>query len=120
MSQPGNFTWKKPKIPRGKHYNKTAAKTTVSLYFSKKIVERARKHGLNLSRITEQALNSISDYLETQKATESSKFSSEGSFLRGSSVPRWPSPVGHRLGKAVVAGSNPARGFFLDQCLRLF
>ena len=25
-------------------------------------------------------------------------------------MPRWPSLVGHRLGKAVVAGSNPARG----------
>ena len=29
-------------------------------------------------------------------------------------MPRWPSLVGHRLGKAVVAGSNPARGFCLN------
>ena len=25
-------------------------------------------------------------------------------------MPRWPSRLGHRLGKAEVAGSNPARG----------
>ena len=106
-----NSTWKNSAIPRGKYHNKTAIKTTVSLYLSKKIVEKARKHGLNLSRVTEQALNSILDYLETQNRTESSKFLAEASFLKEGSVPRWPSLVGHRLGKAVVAGSNPARGF---------
>ena len=32
-------------------------------------------------------------------------------------VPRWPSLVGHRLGKAVVAGSNPARGSYAELSL---
>lgn len=59
-------TWKKREVPRGKRHNKTTTKTTVSLYLSKKVVEKARKHRLNISRITEQALNSILDYLETQ------------------------------------------------------
>jgi len=58
-------TWKRAKFPRGKNHNKTATKTTVSLYLSKKLVEKARNYRLNLSRITEQALSSILDYLET-------------------------------------------------------
>ena len=70
------------KIPRGKHHNKT----TVSLYLSKNLVKKARIHKLNLSRITEQALTSILDYLETQKDKTSSTFLSEGSFLKESSV----------------------------------
>jgi len=52
--------------PRGKHHNKTATKTTTSLYLSKNIVKKAKKHGLNLSRITEQALTSVLDLIETQ------------------------------------------------------
>ena len=75
-----NSTWKKDKAPRGKHHNKTATKTTVSLYLSKKLVEKARNHRLNLSRITEQALSSILDYLETQNTEKSSDFLSKGSF----------------------------------------
>ena len=58
-------TWKNCNIPRGKPHNKTATKTTVSLYLSKKAVEKARKHKLNISRITEQALTSVINYLET-------------------------------------------------------
>jgi hypothetical protein len=79
------------------HYEGEAARAT-------------REHGLNISRITEQALTSILDYLDTQNTTESSKFLAEASFLKEGSAPRWPSLVGHRLGKAAVAGSNPARG----------
>ena len=60
-------------VPRGKSHRETHDKTTVGLYLSKSLVEKARKHGLNLSRITEQALNSILDYLETQNKNESSK-----------------------------------------------
>ena len=73
-------TWKKGKVPRGKHHNKTATKTTVSLYLSKNLVEKARKHKLNLSRITERTLNSILDYLETQNNETSSEFLGEASF----------------------------------------
>ena len=51
-----NSTWKTTKVPRGKHHNKTATKTTVSLYLNRKLVERAINRRLNLSRVTEQAL----------------------------------------------------------------
>jgi post-segregation antitoxin (ccd killing protein) len=98
--------------PRGKSHRQTEAKTTVGLYLPKTLVEKAKKNKLNLSRILEEALNSILNYMEAQNnrtsQTESSKFLGEASFLKEGS-PRWPSLVGHRLGKAVVAGSNPAR-----------
>ena len=58
-------TWKK-KVPRGKHHNETATKKTVSLYLSKKLVERARNHNLNLSKVMENALNNVLGYSETQ------------------------------------------------------
>ena len=70
-------TWKKHKVPRGKHHNQTRTKTTVSLYLNRKLVERARKRSLNLSRVTEQALSSILDYLEPQNSQESSFMSNQ-------------------------------------------
>ena len=88
MSEHQDSTWKKGEVPRGKHHNKTATKTTVSLYLSRNLVKKARKHKLNLSKITEQALTSILDYLETQNnekiTTESSNFLSRGSFQKES------------------------------------
>ena len=74
-------TWKKSLVPRGKCHNKTESKTTVSLYLDKTLVEKARNHRLNLSKITEQALSSILDYLETQN-TESSQFLGKTSFAK--------------------------------------
>ena len=76
----------KGEVPRGKYHNKTATKTTVSLYLSKKVVEKARFHKLNLSRISEQALLSILDYLETPNNEKSSRFLSTGSFPKESVV----------------------------------
>ena len=73
-------TWKRSEVPRGKYHNKTAKNTTVSLYLSKKTVERARFNNLNLSRITEQALISILDYLEPQNNKISSDFLGKPSF----------------------------------------
>ena len=85
-------TWKSQKTPRGNHHNKTETKTTVSLYLDKCLVEMARLKGLNLSRVTEQALSSILDYLEAQNIQASSNsFSlSPGSLFakRESGVPR--------------------------------
>ena len=75
-------TWKHDKVPRGKYHNKTEEKTTVSLYLNRKLVEKARNHRLNLSRITEQALSSILDYLETQKSDKSSYYSIQNSNPR--------------------------------------
>ena len=87
-----NSTWKKPIIPRGKYHNKTETKTTVSLYLSKNLVERAKNHKLNLSKITEQALSSILDYMEAQNIettqNQSSNFLHESSFPKEVSVPR--------------------------------
>jgi hypothetical protein len=73
-------------VPRGKCHSKTESKTTVSLYLNKNLVERARKRGLNLSRIMENALSSIIDYLETQKQQTSSDFLNGLSFSKESLV----------------------------------
>jgi hypothetical protein len=55
----------------------------------KKTVERARFHKMNLSRISEQALISILDYLEPQNTKQSSNVLSTGSFPKESvMVPR--------------------------------
>jgi hypothetical protein len=75
-----NSTWKKPRVPRGTYHNQTQTKTTVSLYLSKKLVEETRNHRLNLSRITEQALSSILDYIESQNQNKSSVFLGKASF----------------------------------------
>ena len=81
-------TWKKGIIPPGKYHNKTASKTTVSLYLNKNLVKNARKHRLNLSRIAEQALGSILDYLAQQNTNESSiNFLGEASFPKEGSGP---------------------------------
>ena len=82
-------TWKKANVPRGKHHNKTDFKTTVSIYLTNKTVERARFHNLNLSRISEQALISILDYLEPQNNKQNSNFPDNPSFPKeGLMVPR--------------------------------
>jgi len=57
-------------------------KKTVGITLPINTVERARKHKLNISRITEQALLSILDYLETQNTQTSSNFLGEASFLK--------------------------------------
>jgi post-segregation antitoxin (ccd killing protein) len=75
--------WKNSLVPRGKqnkNHNKTASKTTVSLYLNKILVKKARIHRLNLSKITEQALNSILDYLETRNLERSSEVLNPCSF----------------------------------------
>jgi hypothetical protein len=72
-----NSTWK-TRVPRGKHHNETATKKTVSLYLTKNVVERAKNHNINLSRVTENALNSILNQLEPQNNSFSL---SEGSLF---------------------------------------
>ena len=74
------------KIPRGKHHNKIAAKTTVSLYLNRNRVEKARNHNLNLSRVTENSLNNILSYIMSQNRQKSiflgEAFGKEGSLVR--------------------------------------
>ncbi len=64
----------------------------MSLYLSKILVEKAKNHNLNLSRVTEQALSSILDYMEFQNIHSSQKtssaFLSSGSFLKEREMPR--------------------------------
>ena len=97
-------------IPRGKHHNKSKTKTTVSLYLSKKLVEKAKKQGLNLSQIMENTLKSILDYLEcSNKPTNLNSTSFNGGM---GELPPWAgsSAWNERLTcNQEVAGSNPAR-----------
>ena len=55
-----------PVCPRGKSHSTSKEKTTVGVYLNRNLVERAINRHLNLSRVTEQALSSILDYLEPQ------------------------------------------------------
>ena len=64
-------------------------KKTVGITLPGNLIEKAREHRLNISRITEQALSSILDYLETQNPQTNSDFLSTGSFQKESvMVPR--------------------------------
>jgi hypothetical protein len=88
---------------------KKEARKTVGLTINPRLLEEARKRNLNLSRIFEQALSSILDYIPKETETESSiSFLSRGSFPKesraGSSV--W---YERRIRNAEVVGSNPAR-----------
>jgi post-segregation antitoxin (ccd killing protein) len=87
-----NSTWKQKEVPRGKNHSRTVNKTTVSLYLAKELVEKARNHRLNLSRIAEQALSSILDYLEAKNSempsSDGSAFLNRRSFLKESRMPR--------------------------------
>jgi post-segregation antitoxin (ccd killing protein) len=59
-------------------------KKTVGITLPQILVEKARKQGLNISRISEQALISILDYLESQNNETRSEFLSQGSFQKES------------------------------------
>jgi hypothetical protein len=107
-------TWKSKLVPRGKPHNKTNSKTTISLYVNKTLVEKARIQKLNLSRITEQALSSIIDYLETQTIKPSTNLLTEGSSQEETSRAGRSVRYDRRLRKAEVAGSNPARSTLLE------
>ena len=98
-----SFTFTRVK-PHGKQ-----AKITVGLTISPRLLAEARKRNLNLSRILEQALESILEYVQPQNESVSSKSLNPCSLQRengwaGRSV--W---YDRRLRKAEAAGSNPAR-----------
>ena len=84
-------------VPRGKCHNKTKSKTTVSLYLSKNLVEKARNHSLNLSKITEQALSSILDYLGTPNTGTSSEVLNPCSFQENGAGPTGIEPAAYGL-----------------------
>ena len=92
-----DYTWKSKLVPRGQYHNKTENKTTVSLYLSKNLVEKARNHSLNLSKITEQALSSILDYLGTQNTETSSEVLNPCSFQENGAGPTGFEPAAYGL-----------------------
>ena len=51
--------WKSPRRKCTKYQNKSNTKTTVSLYLDKNLVQSAKNQGLNLSKVTENALLTI-------------------------------------------------------------
>ena len=62
-----------------------ARRKTVGITLPQNIVEEARKRNLNISRITEQALSSILDYIQAP-SKQSSTFLSRASFQKESRV----------------------------------
>ena len=81
-------------------------KKTVGITLPKNLVKRARKHKLNISRITEQALFGILDYLESSKPINMSKCESISQQPRRAGSLAW---LGRSPYEAEVAGSSPAR-----------
>ena len=61
-----NYSSSLAQITRVKRRRKTPRKT-VGITLPPKLIEEARKHKLNISRICEQALQSVLEYMETQK-----------------------------------------------------
>ena len=54
--------------------------------------------------------NSTQHYTQNDQNLNNEELSFKSGNSEESLKPRWPSRLGHRLGKAEVAGSNPARG----------
>ena len=81
-------------------------KKTVGITLPLSLMKRARKHKLNISRITEQALLSILDYLERSKPIN---------MLKCESISQSPTRAGSSAWHERLtctqedAGSNPAR-----------
>lgn len=94
MNKQNTSTWTKSIVPRGNCHNKTETKTTISVYLDKNLVDLAKNRGLNLSRVTEQALSSILDYMQVQNIQSSSDFS----LSTGSLFPKRESVVVPRAG----------------------
>ena len=97
------------------------------------LLEKARNLGLNISKVCENCLRAAVRRLEgytvqtqfnggfpvtpvLQKAQNPRNPTGERQINIEPNINsqlRWPSWLGHRLGKAEVAGSNPARGFYM-------
>ena len=111
MSEPFlNSSRKVGEFPRGKTHRETGDKVTVGVYLPKNLVQKAKKQGLNLSRIFEEALSSILAFTEAQN-NESSKFLSRGSFQKesraGSSVWMNAALARRRSGVQIPPGPLP-------------
>ena len=103
-----NHSSESEQITRVKSHRKEA-KTTVGLTISPSLLAEARNRNLNLSRILEQALQSILDYVQPQTETESSNISYPRFFSERNSRAGSLARLGHLLDVQKVAGSSPAR-----------
>ncbi len=83
---------------------------TVGITLPQNLIKQARKHKLNLSRITEQALLSILDFMEAQNIETSSEASSK--FLGSASFQKKVRCRGPGLNRRPVEIS-PANSPFL-------
>lgn len=105
----GSYSSKKAETTRVKS-RKKQAKKTVGITLPPYLIEETRKRNLNISRICEQALSSILEYLAHQNESETSKSLNSNSEFPKETKPRWLRPVERQSRKLLVAGSNPARG----------
>ena len=81
------------------------------------LLQKAQDLGLNVSKVCENAIRRSVEALESlsiKTEHNGGVYIPRTESSHGSQMPRWPSWLGHRLGKAEVAGSNPARGFALS------
>ena len=84
-------------FPRGE-------KITVGVYLPKTLVEKARKHGLNLSKTLTEALTSIINAIENRNSQNKGGFGTVGSELAG--------PPGIEPGTyGLRASTHPAQRF---------
>ena len=97
---------------RVKRHKKTPRKT-VGITLPLSLIEEARKHKLNISRICEQALQSVIEYLAQQNQTESSKAFGEAFLQRKGSGARSSARLERQAHNLLVAGSNPAGPTFV-------
>ena len=82
-------------------------KKTVSITLPSYLLERTRNQGLNISKVTEQALSSILVYLEAQPIKIGSSFLTEGSFPKETSWAGRSAWYDRHVGIVEVPGSNP-------------
>ena len=94
---------------------KKEARTTVGITISPHILAEARNRKLNISRICEQALSSILDYIPKETQSESSLSLTVGSLQRENSWAGRSAWYDRHVGIVEVPGSNPGpstRTFF--------
>ena len=83
-------------------------KVRTNVLIEKELLAKAHELGINVSKACENALKVYINALTNANsaiALGKNRLPNDKTFNS-----RWPSRLGHRLGKAVVAGSNPARG----------
>jgi Post-segregation antitoxin CcdA len=83
------------------------ARKTVGITINPKILEEARNRNLNISRICEQALGSILDYLPQENRTVSSKSLNPCSLQRENGRAGRSAWYDRHVGIVEVPGSNP-------------